>query len=406
MEIIKSNSLSPRKCDYGDFELKPQAGWKISQTFIDYESKLLIVSVSNEDRSQWINTGYGRTIPTKEYKINLQTLSILTLEEWATYFNYDKVELISADKRCKLISQRIFEPERNSDGIKEELYDLTSNQVISKSDSVAFRKDKRENLLESHYRMQNEKDEQKRILDAKPTLEQYYLDQLEKVTNHDDILYYYDELNVFQLRYADTQFILSGSGKLPTDSKEWKSMKFDLIRKYNNLDEFWYEFITHEKWYVRFKHLHDLNSTKVLVLAKHIISFFNELRRTHAFTYKEYNHINNWNNLVWSDEYKSTELKQWCSNCYKEVYYQVRYPKYICWECMTKSKYDEKGNLLEFSNLSITGGFRITYKDSNGNTLREDETQEYCECIIDDKLFFAQEAKFGGIVIQKKEVKI
>ena len=44
--------------------------------------------------------------------------------------------------------------------------------------------------------------------------------------------YYYDDLNVFQLRYADKQFILSGSGKLPTDSKAWKSMKFDLIRRF------------------------------------------------------------------------------------------------------------------------------------------------------------------------------
>ncbi len=405
MEIIKSNSLSPRKCEYGDFELQPEAGWKISQTFIDYESKLLIVSVSNEDRSQWINTGYGRTIPTKEYKINLQTLTILTPEEWQKYFNYDQVELISEDKRFKLISQRIYEPERNNDGYQEELYDLTTNERISRGSSVAFHKEKRENLMESHYRTLNEKEKQKQILDAKPTLEQFYLHQLEKLNDQDDILYYYDEWNVFQLRYADKQFILSGSGKLPTDSKEWKSIKFDVIRKYNNLDEFWKEFIIPEKWYVRFKHLHayGLNSSKVMLLAKHINSFFNELRRAHNFTYQEYNSINNWGNLVWSDEFKSTELKQWCSNCYKEVYYQVRYPKYICSECASKNKYDKRGNLLEFYNQSITGGFRITYVDSKGNTIREDDTRDYCECIIDDKLFFAQEAKFGGVVIQKKD---
>jgi hypothetical protein len=405
MEIIKSNSLSPRKCEYGDFELRPEAGWKISQTFIDYESKLLIVSVSNEDRSQWINTGFGRTIPTKEYKINLQTLTILTPEEWQKYFNYDKVELISADKRFKLISQRIFEPEHNNDGYEEELYDLTTNERISRSSSVAFRKEKRENLLDSHYRLQKEKDKQQQILDAKPTLEQFYLRQLEELTDQDDILYYHDELNVYQLRYAGQQFILSGGGKLPTDGKEWKSIKFALIKRYNNLDEFWEEFITYEKWYLRFKYLnaHGLKSSKVLVLAKHINSFFNELRRTHNFTYQEYNPINNWSNLVWSDEYKSTELKQWCSNCYKEVYYQVRYPKYICSECVSKNKYDRKGNLVEFYNQSISGGLRIAYVDSHGKTIREDDTQEYCECIIDDKLFFAQEAKFGGIVIQKKD---
>jgi hypothetical protein len=41
--------------------------------------------------------------------------------------------------------------------------------------------------------------------------------------------------------------------------------------------------------------------------------------------------------------------------------------------------------------------------DRNRNIIREVETEDYCECIIDDKLFFAQEAKFGGIVIQKKD---
>jgi hypothetical protein len=127
------------------------------------------------------------------------------------------------------------------------------------------------------------------------------------------------------------------------------------------------------------------------------------VRRTHDFTYLEYDRINYWSHKVWSDEYKSTEIKQWCSNCYKEVYFQARYPKYICFECESKNKYDKKGNLLEFSNLDITGGFRVTYMDSHGKIIREDETGDYCECYIDNKLFFAQEAKFGGIVIQKKE---
>jgi len=402
MEIIRSGIT---KCEYGDFDLQPEAGWKISQTYIDYESKLLIVRVSNEDRSQWINTGYGRTIPTKEYKINLQTLRILTHEEWATYFNYDKVELISADKRYKLISQRIYEPERNDDGYNEELVDLTTNEVIRSSSSIAFRKDKRENLLDSHYRNLQEKEKQKQLLDAKPTLQQFYLKQLETLTDQDVILYYYDELNVFQLRYANRQFMLYRSGQLPTHSKEWTSMKFDLIRTYSNLDEFWNEFITPEKWYVRFKYLnsHGLNSTKASLLANHINSFFNELRRNHAFTYAGYDKIYYWSNLVWSDQYKSTEIKQWCSNCYKEIPYQVRYPKCICFECASKNKYDKKGNLLEFSNQGISGGLRITYLDSNGNSIREDNTQDFSECYIDGKLFFAREAKFGGIVIQKKD---
>ena len=147
MEIIKSELSHPRKCEYGDFELVPESGWKISQTFIDYESKLLIVSVSETDESKWIRTKWGRTIPTKEYKIDLKTLSILQPEEWKKYFNYDKVEIISEDKRYKFISQRIFEPAQNSDGYNEELYDLNSGTLISRGSSLRSAKTKEKIFL-------------------------------------------------------------------------------------------------------------------------------------------------------------------------------------------------------------------------------------------------------------------
>jgi hypothetical protein len=150
MEIIKSKLFRPRKCEYGDFELKPEKGWKLLQTFIDYESKLLVVSVSCEDKSKWRDNGYnGWSIPTKEFKIDLGTLKILEFEGWKKYFNYNQTEFISDDKRYKLVTQRVFESNGNSDGIKEELYEIESGKLISSSESIAFRQEKRENLLES-----------------------------------------------------------------------------------------------------------------------------------------------------------------------------------------------------------------------------------------------------------------
>jgi hypothetical protein len=406
VEIIKSTLSNPRKCEYGDFELMPEEGWKISQTFVDHDSRLLIVSLHLIDRSKWIDTGYGeKIIPSKEYKIDLNTLSVLEPEQWQKYFNYDAVEIISEDKKYKLISRRVFQPERNSDSYKEELYDLNSGKLISSGGSIAFSKNKRENLLESFCRSIREKEEQQRILEAKPDLQQFYLKQIDLLRDGDVILYYYNAENVWELSYSDKKFMLGKSDKLPTDLAEWKTMTFDFIKSYADVDDFWNEFARNPKWYTRFNYLNRSGriSSKALLLAKHIISFFNDLRRNHNFTYVEYSNINNWSNLVWSEEYQRTELKQWCSNCLKEVYYNVRYPKYICSECFDRDKSDQNGNLLEFSNLSVSGGFKITYMDKNGKTIREDDTQDYCECIIDDKLFFAQEAKFGGIVIQKKE---
>jgi hypothetical protein len=405
MEIITSELSNPRRCEYGDFELKPEPGWKISQSFIDYESKLLIVSVSDTDESKWVSTGYGsRIIPSRVYLIDLKTLSLLQPEEWKKYFNYDRVEIISEDKRYKLITQRIFEP-GHSDGYNEELYDLISGTRVSRGSSVAFSKDKRENLLEEHYRSIKEQEEQKRHLEAKPTLEQFYLHQLASLKNQDAILCYYDSSHLFQLTYADQKFVLSKSGVLPADHRAWESMKLDFVKSYNHVSEFWDEFTVDEKWYLRFNYLNGVgrSSSKVLLLAKFIISFFNEVRKYHQFTRKEYDKINYWSNVVWSEQYRITEIQQWCPNCFKEVHYQARYPKYICCDCASKNKYDDKGNLLEFSNASISGGLKITYRDNHGKTIRDDDTQDYCECIIDGKVFFAQEAKFGGIVIQKKD---
>lgn len=403
MEILKSEPGSPRKCEYGDFELKPEEGWALHYSFIDFESKLLIVSVSIIDTSKWIKIGLGeRSIPTKEYKVDLQTLLILNSEDWRKRFNYEKAETISKDKKYKLITQRRFEPENNNDSIKEELYDLQSGKLISSGESVAFRKSKRENLLESLYRSVKEKEEQQRTLDAKLTLEQFYLKQLNDLKDNDDILNYTDYTSIFKLTYRNFKFELSYGGKMPVDSQGWKALNYSVTTAYDDLDAFWKDFTRDNKWFVKC-YVYKGATKKPLVLAKHIISWFNNLRKEHKFTRNDHEKINAWSALVWSEDYKITEIKQWCSCCHKEVTYRADYPKYICQDCFSKNKLNEKGNFLEFSNAGITGGFVVVCKDSNGTVLWEDDTREFCECYIDNKLFYAVEAKNGGIVIQARE---
>jgi hypothetical protein len=53
--------------------------------------------------------------------------------------------------------------------------------------------------------------------------------------------------------------------------------------------------------------------------------------------------------------------------------------------------------------LGFSGGFRIIRKNRDGEIIEEDDTKQFCDCIIDGKEYFAQEARFGGIVIQRKE---
>lgn len=403
MEILKSELFRPRKCEYGDFELKPEKGWKLLQTFIDYESKLLVVSVSCEDKSKWSNNGYnGWSIPTKEFKIDLGTLNILEFEGWKKYFDYNPTEFISVDRRYKLVTQRVFESNRNSDCIKEELYEIESGKLISSSESIAFRQEKRENLLESLYRSIREREEQKKIVDAKPNLTEFYLKELNSLKENEIVIGYIDNSCAYKLVFSSNTFILFKCDKIPTEYGAWKTMKFVEIKVYSDIDEYWKDFIKNEKWFIHYKINRGI-SERSLVLAKHIILYFNDLRREHKFTYNEYNQINEWQNCVWSEEYKKTELKQWCANCYKIVHYQGRYPKYICGDCASKEILDKNGNLLTFSNLGFTGGFKIIRKDRDGKIIEEVDTEQFCECLIDGKEFFAQEARFGGIVIQRKE---
>lgn len=99
----------------------------------------------------------------------------------------------------------------------------------------------------------------------------------------------------------------------------------------------------------------------------------------------------------------TSETKQFCSNCLREVDCDPRYPKYICHSCQSKEIKDLNGTIVYFSNIDMSGGLRVSYYDENNQKIREDSSQRQFECYIDGKPFIAQEARFGGIVIQKKD---
>jgi hypothetical protein len=401
MKIIKNSLYENKKSEFGNFEILPEEGWEISEAFKDFESGLLVIRLCDNNKNNWEDLGHGeRRIPIKQFIIHLETLEILSPSEWSKYFNYEKVTFQTDDNKFILTTQRIHKPEENTDSIYEELEALDTKYKCT-SKEIAFSKEKRENLLENHYRSIKEMEERKKIFEAKPTLDAFYLKQLDTLEDNNVIFGYCSEINTYKLVFSNSKYILFRGGKL-SEPEAWKYLTFDIVNTYFNLDEFWNDFTKDEKWYLNLW-FHWGLSEKPLLLAKYIIKYFNDLRKEHKFTFDEYDRINDWQNSVWSDEYKETEIKQWCSNCYQEVYYQGRYPKYICHNCASKEIYDNDGNFLEFLNIGMFGGFRIIRKNKEREIIEEDTSQNYCDCIIDDKLFFAQEARFGGIVIQKKE---
>jgi hypothetical protein len=83
---------------------------------------------------------------------------------------------------------------------------------------------------------------------------------------------------------------------------------------------------------------------------------------------------------------------QHCPICQKEVTPDPRYPRSVCADCASRAQ-SVDGRLLEFFNTDLSGGFVARYRD----TL---EAYRSHACWIDGVRCHADEARFGGIVIE------
>lgn len=406
MRIRKSTFFIKRSCEFGNFELNPERGWKISRKFIDFESGLLVVTESDENKANWTDTGFGsQTIPTKEHKINTKTGEILTTEEWMAYFSYKTIEQLSTDGKYKLKTTRVHEPERNSDSIKETLIELKSGKTLLSSSSIAFNEDKGESLLESFYREQKEHEERKAALNAMPTLSELFKKELEKLNQGDVILEYYDSEYIFKLVYTKSVFTLLKVHSKFSNHLNVNALNYQQEASYNTIQDFVNKLFATKHWFINYSPINTEQdgSEENLLIKKFVIEFFNELRKKHDFTFDEYHKIQNWENHFYQHNHVNPkEYKQFCFNCKNPVSYNPRYPKYICGNCSSKKIKDEHGLELSFSNVGLSGGLRITYK-KDGVVLKEDTNKREMLCFIDTKRFIATEERFGGIVIQSEK---
>lgn len=81
-----------------------------------------------------------------------------------------------------------------------------------------------------------------------------------------------------------------------------------------------------------------------------------------------------------------------CPICGEKVGHWERYPQQVCERCAAKAS-DAYGRRLCFSNRFFTGGIHAFYRD-NGAEYRHQI------CYIDGVKCFANEHRFGGIVIE------
>jgi hypothetical protein len=405
MKVLKSTILKKRKCEFGNFELVPEPGWKISQSFIDYESGLLIVNESDENAENWIDTGFGsRIIPNKEHRIDTKTCEILSAEQWTKYFSYETTEQISDDGKYKLITTRVHEPERDSDGIKEEVIDMESGKKVSSSDSIAFTEEKRESLLDSLFRETKEREERKAKVDLLPSLQSFFQAELKKLRDGDVILNWINSEFIFQLSYKQDIFRLERVKKEWRYDLDWNELIYEDYLVFDSIEAFNEKFLSDKSWYLNHRPFKKDQQTPVnQLLQKFVVEFLNSLREKHDFSYQEYSKLNDWENFFYlSESIKPSEFKQYCSNCNQPVRYNPRYPKYICYDCSSKPITDENGVDISFSNIGFSGGLKITYREGD-KIIKEDTSQIEKLCFIDGKRFTATEARFGGIVIQTEK---
>ena len=82
-----------------------------------------------------------------------------------------------------------------------------------------------------------------------------------------------------------------------------------------------------------------------------------------------------------------------CPICNMEQKIMLRYPKMVCSQCIKTGMWADKEQTIpiQFGNIDIEGGFMSAVNEVQGN-------QHIC--YINGKQCTAQEARFGGIVIQ------
>ena len=81
-----------------------------------------------------------------------------------------------------------------------------------------------------------------------------------------------------------------------------------------------------------------------------------------------------------------------CPICSDPVPHQERYPLSVCRNCRSKAC-DNNGKKLKFFNLSLSGGYKAIIEET------EEEYKSHI-CYIDGIKCHADEARFGGIVIE------
>jgi hypothetical protein len=384
MKVIKSKWYRKIQSEHGNFEIHPDEGCEV-YTFNDFESKLLIV---RENTLTQRNSG-------KPYKpimfvLNPQTGDILNRRDYEPYFNYEPYSIKSKDGKWETTVQRKVD-ENGEDYIEERLVNLETQEKLKAAIGVAFRQSKYETWIDRYHKEL----ERRKKLESKLTLNQHFEKCKKDLKENDSILKYTSKTNVFHLLYDGNTFQLKSKEQRLNRDFNWEDITH-IEKEFNSIEEFWEFIIKDKNW---FKNLNPVREKFGIdkLIAKAIIEYHNTFVQN-EFETEDYRFLHKWINSVFTDSIKRSEYKQYCANCRKLTFNNARYPKYICGDC-TELLTDSEGRKVEYFNTELLGHGCQGYYVNTEQREKYDSTT----CYIKDKIFYAEEAYFGGIVIQLKE---
>ncbi len=385
MKVVKSTWFKKIKSEYGEFDILPDKGCEIN-TFIDFESKLLIV---RENTLEQRNSGKPYT--PKMFILNAKNGSILSRQQYEIYFDYQPQKMKSDDGKWETIIQRKID-ENGTDFIEETITNLETQEKLKPAIGVAFRQSKYESWID----MYHQEIERRKILESKLTLDQHFHKCLSALKKDDIILKFCEHKTVYKLIYNGSEFQLFSKIELINRELDWES-NFTLLQYFSSINDFW-KFMTNEiDWYIKFTPIDHAFGTDKLI-AKLIVDFHNNFVYD-DFETADYRILQKWMNSVYTESIKRSEYKQYCSNCKALTSHNSRYPKHICKNCYELIS-DSNGRKVEFFNTELMGhGCQGYYKGT-------EQKERYNSNIvyIDDKEYIAEEAYFGGIVLRKNEI--
>jgi hypothetical protein len=201
---------------------------------------------------------------------------------------------------------------------------------------------------------------------------------------------------VFAWKENDRQFFLHFEGKNFVLNEKNSNEKLLNKRYFETFELFWEFFSENKTWFLQRFFLPLPEPEKRFLAVFYVISSLREAKKMLILPSKEAYALYSWEQHFQSEELKKTEFVQFCPECKAEVFYFPRYPNYLCSAC-TALLTDKKGKKVAFYNEGMYGGCIGFYLDNEGNTSNKYEKDS---AFIGEKEFYAQEGRFGGIVIQ------